>query len=195
MGRLSRTRFNITEEGYDESVGMYGKPAAGTPTEHGFYSFSINNSFTDDDVTCIANPHSAYSWAARAPMCRWISVPMTKSESVIGGQYSTYTPGIAKAINLHSGTAQFWKQIDQVLDFPDPPGGFPGMYLSRADTEALITAIAERPGCREPLSNTCATRTQFIATSGDAFADVTNAKAAALVQSNFDFLTWPSTCM
>ena len=24
------------------------------------------------------------------------------------------------------------------LGFPDPPGGFPGMYLSRADTEALI---------------------------------------------------------
>ena len=55
-----------------------------------------------------------------------------------GGAYSVKS-GIAKTINLHSGTAQFWKQIDQTLDFPDPPGGFGGMFLTRADTEAMIT--------------------------------------------------------
>ena len=55
-----------------------------------------------------------------------------------GGAYSTYYSRHSKAYNLHSGTAQFWKQIDQSLDFPDPPGGFAGMYLSRADTEAMI---------------------------------------------------------
>ena len=48
--------------------------------------------------------------------------------------------------NLHSGTAQLWKQIDQVLDFPDPVGGFSGMYLSRADTEALIANLAGDQG-------------------------------------------------
>ena len=70
---------------------------------------------------------------------------------------------LPRRYNLHSGTAQFWKQMDQGLDFPDPEGGFPGMHLNRTDTEALIAAIASNVGTS---INTCATMIQLLTSLG-----------------------------
>jgi hypothetical protein len=62
----------------------------------------------------------------------------------VGNFFST-APGIAKAFNLHAGTAQLRKQIGWGVDFPDPTGGWLGLYLSRADTEALFLAAQNDP--------------------------------------------------
>jgi hypothetical protein len=62
----------------------------------------------------------------------------------VGGFFRT-APGIAKAFNLHSGTATLRKQQGWQLDFPDPAGGWHGLYLSRADTEALFSSAQNDP--------------------------------------------------
>ena len=99
---------------------------------------------------------------------------------------SHHHPGIAKQFNLHGGTAQFWKQIDQGMDFPDPPGGFPGMYLTRADTEALIAAIANDPEDENGSGffHYMVSKDPVYLDLWRAFHDATNAKANEITQSN-----------
>ena len=109
--------------------------------------------------------------------------------NINGGWFSVNNPGILKQLNLHSGTAQFWKQIDQVLDFPDPPGGFPGMHLSRADTESLIAAIvSDRDEQGTGLFGQMCHKDAVYIDVWRAFADVTNVKANGVVQGCFDML-------
>ena len=69
------------------------------------------------------------------------------------------------------------------LDFPDPVGGFGGMFLTRADTEALIAAIAADTGGKNGtgIYGQLYQQDTYYRDVWDAFADVTNAKAAALV--------------
>jgi hypothetical protein len=163
-------------------IGMYGKPAAGTPTEHGFY-VHLNLFIPLPDFLYRKGSFGIFLGSKGA------DVPVDFSAAffpgLTDGIYSTYAPGIAKANNLHSGAAQFWKQIDQSLDFPDPPGGFNGMYLSRADTEALIAAIESDQGARS-LYMRLYNQDSYYRRVWDAFADETNAKATELVQWCFD---------
>ena len=167
-------------------VGMYGMPATGTPTEHGFWCyishFTQSSPVTD---THRKQPFGIFLGSKGA------DVPVDFSASTVstvanGGVYSTYTPSITKkGLNLHSGAAQFWKQIDQGLDFPDPAGGFPGMYLTRADTEALIANIASNQGpgsLYEKLYNQDARYRDL----WEAFADASNVRAAAVTQRCFN---------
>lgn len=49
------------------------------------------------------------------------------------------------ALNLHTGTAQLRKQINQGLEFPDPSEGWSGLYLTRDETIAKILAIRDDP--------------------------------------------------
>ena len=53
-------------------------------------------------------------------------------------------PGFKRFCNLHGGTAQFYKQIDQGLDFPIQSAATPAC-MSRTDMEALIDAVASDP--------------------------------------------------
>ena len=128
--------------GYGEpcGTGMYGKPAAGNPTEHGFYSSSRLNGYPN-----VEHLHRKYSFGIFLGI-KGADMPVDFSaftEYPIGiGSYNNSPPGIAKMHNLRSGTGQFAKQIDQGLDFPDPGGGYSGMYLNRADTETIINRCA-----------------------------------------------------
>jgi hypothetical protein len=78
-------------------------------------------------------------------------------------------PGVAKAMNLHSGTAQLAKMMSWGLDFNDPAGGYDGLYLSRADMEAIIND----PG--DHLDNDSGYQALW-----NAFANTSNAQASAM---------------
>jgi hypothetical protein len=175
---------SFVEGGYSgQNLGAYGKPASGTPTEVGFWSCLFTNA-TSDHLPIDRKFSFGIFLGSKSS-----DVPVdfsTWTDKAVGS-YSTYTSGIQKAHNLHSGTAQFWKQIDQGLDFPDPPGGFSGMYLSRADTEALITELAADQGAGSLYEYMCANDSVYIVI-WRAFADETNVTAAALVQLSLDSL-------
>ena len=103
------------------------------------------------------------------------------------GDHPTYPSGVAKAHNFCTGVVQAWKQLEQGIDFPDPDGGFPGMHLTRADTEALITNLEadQGPGSYyvELYSNDATYRDVW-----DAFADDTNTEAATVIQYCLDYI-------
>jgi hypothetical protein len=168
-----------------QRFGVYGKPAAGVPTELGFWAYpghSVTTPAIDD--TDRKQPFGIFLGSKGA------DIPVDFSASYYypinnGGEYSVNAPGIAKVFNLHSGTAQFYKQIDQGLDFPDPVGGFPGMYLTRTDMEALITNIENNQGPGSVYEKLYTLDTQY-RDLWDAFADVTNVKASAVVTSCFN---------
>jgi hypothetical protein len=89
-------------------------------------------------------------------------------------------------MNLHSGTAKFHKQIADVLDFPDPVGGFQGMYLNRTDTEALIAAVANNTN---GISDTLYNQDSNYRSVWNAFHDLTNAQAVVTLQWCLDLAT------
>ena len=167
------------------ALSAYAKPQVGAKTEHGFsaylkawpdvnhvprtrkFAFGIFLGSKGADVPVDFTASTEYGVNAR-----W-------------GAYSTNRSGIKRAYNLHSGTAALWKQIDQGLDFPDPGGGFPGMYLSRADTEALIANLAANQGAGSHYAKLYADDAGYREV-WSAFSDVTNVAAAALVQSIVD---------
>jgi hypothetical protein len=90
----------------------------------------------------------------------------------------TVNPGVAKAMNIHSGTASLQKQLGWGLTFPDPAGGYAGMHLSRADMEALIAALVNNTyGIFTRLWNDDAQYRPL----WEAIADTTNVRAAQMV--------------
>jgi hypothetical protein len=176
-----------TTRGAMVNAGLYGKPAAGTPTELGFYTFYRPGFDMDNSVP----PYAEFQkttfnifLGSKVP-----DVPVQFSDyywlSAGGGSqgaYATYNPGISKYCNIHGGVAQLWKQVDLKLDYPDPPGGFPGMYLSVTDTAALINACAND----ETFHQTIRTADPNYASLYDAFADATNVQANSILQQNLD---------
>jgi hypothetical protein len=168
-------------------TGMYGTPAAGTPIEHGFYSFFTISNYPMRSYLHRRGSFGIFLGSKGADTPLDFSAHTYVGKEFQGGDYSIYAPGIAKALNVHSGTAQFWKQIDQVLDYPDPEGGFNGMHLNRADTEAFIAIIASDQSARSLYAQLYTKDTNY-RTIWDAFADETNVKAAKVAQWCFDYL-------
>jgi hypothetical protein len=164
--------------GFSGGIGIYGHPAAGTPTELGFYSF-WNVDYPQIDFLHRKGSFCIFLGSKGADVP--VDFSAVRPSGLIDGLYSTYAPGIAKVHNLQAGTAQFWKQIDLILDFPDPPGGFNSMFLTRADTEAMIAEIEndQGPGSLYALLYHHDSSYRGV---WDAFEDRTNAKAAELVQ-------------
>jgi hypothetical protein len=176
---------NGGEHYYYAGISMYGKPAAGTPTEHGFYFYAEDGIAPLADYLHRKGAFGIFLGSKAADMP--VDFSAYTNTPVFAGSYSTYAPGIAKAYNLHSGTAQLWKQIDQALDFPDPPGGFPGMHLNRADTKALINAIVSGGQGAGSLYAQLYEQDSYYRDVWESFSDVTNVRAAALVQWCFNY--------
>jgi hypothetical protein len=184
------------------NFGMYGKPASGALTEHGIYSYLTTNIGRADnpEIALTAGfPSTADSTNVGHQLIprkasfgiflgsKGVDIPVDFStETTYGEHYGPLNQsGIIRPFNLHSGTAQLWKQIDQVLDFPDPIGGFPGMYLSRNDTEALISAVQNNTnGIYDRLYN----QDPYYRRVWQAFNDVTNVKANDMVQWTIDYI-------
>jgi hypothetical protein len=175
--------------GGEARIGMYGKPVTGTPTEHGFYSFFCINAYPYIDYVHRMGRFGIFLGTKGTDTPVDFDAHFTLGDPLFqAGEYSTYPPGIQKFFNIHSGTAQFWKQISWGLDFDDPAGGFPGMYLNRADLEAIITAIKNDNGGmygNGPYGTMCKKDPNYDRI-WDAFNDKTNAAAAALAQWCYD---------
>ena len=168
-------------------TGLYGTPATGTPTEHGFYTNAGVELDNADGHQCKYDFSLFFGTKGE-------DVPVDFSAEVawsIGGDsglYAVNQSGISRAYSLITGVAQAWKQLDQGLDFPDPEGGFPGMHLTRADTEALIANLEADQGPGSYYETLYADDVPY-RDVWEAFADDTNVEAAAIVQWCIDYLS------
>ena len=159
--------------------GVYGTPAAGTPTATGFFTTGTIR-LIDERVGHPCKYDFNIMLGTKST-----DVPVDFSAMVhhptLSTGYEAVTPsGFVKAFNFCSGPAQAWKQADQGVEFPDPVGGWPGMHLTRADTETLIANLAADQGPGSYYQELYASDTQY-RDIWDAFADETNALASDMV--------------
>ena len=165
----------------DHRAGVWGTPAAGTPTQTGFFTYGAVELDTagvghdcEWDFTIFLG-----SKAADAPVDHSALTDPLYSNT---GWFPAYPSGTVKAFAFRNGTAQAFKQLDWGVDFPDPVGGFPGMHLTRADTEALIANIeADHDSVsyyQDLWNGDSAYRDVW-----EAFAQTSNVKALAIVEA------------
>ena len=129
-------------------VGIYGMPAAGTPTEVGFWAIGGVQLLAPNVGRATKSAFEIYvGTKAGVPVdFSQLTDPLVAGIPPNAGWLPTTPSEVSRAFQLHAGVCQAWKQIDQALTFPDPVGGYPGMHLTRTETEALIANLEADQG-------------------------------------------------
>ena len=173
--------------------GVYGAPATGIPTEVGFWLFAGTILLGEAESADNIHDFTIYlGTKADVPVdfsaaTYWSSI-YGSPDFDNANAFPTYPSGMARAFNYSTGTAQAWKQMYQSLEYPDPSGGWPGIHLSRADTEAIITDLEADQGAGSYYEFLWNNDTIYREV-WDAFADDTNTLAIAMAADMNDWMT------